>query len=49
MLEMLALQALGTLVAGVGYLRRDDRFTELGLLLGFAALVGLLLVWITGP
>ncbi len=45
MLEMLALQAVGTLTAAVGYHWRDDGVTELGLLLGFVALAALLVTW----
>ncbi len=47
-LEMLALQALGTLVAGVGYHRHDDGVTEFGLLLGFVALAALPIAWVIG-
>ncbi len=46
---MLVLQALGTLIAAVGYHCRDDSSTELGLILGFAALSGLLITWMLVP
>ncbi len=49
MAEMLALQAFGTLIAAVGYHCGDDSSTELGLILGSAALGGLLITWLLVP